>query len=122
MLIAAIPFLIEAYNSWIPLFSHACIISSGHREDLHLADVRLAQEKHTDTGLTDTAADGVGKLPFDESPSGTEALARSSQPASFNWDVQGILVHADTHGGKLQGNVPEPGTIPGCLRLTRQSS
>ena len=33
MLIAAIPFLIEAYSSWIPLFSHACIISSGHRED-----------------------------------------------------------------------------------------
>ena len=23
----------EAYSSWIPLFSHACIISSGHRED-----------------------------------------------------------------------------------------
>ena len=42
MLIAAIPFLrkikyvrnpSEAYSSWIPLFSHACIISSGHRED-----------------------------------------------------------------------------------------
>ena len=31
---------------------------------LHLADVRLAQEKHTDTGLTDTAADGVRQLAF----------------------------------------------------------
>ena len=33
MLIAAISFLIEVYSSWMPLFSHACIISSGHRED-----------------------------------------------------------------------------------------
>ena len=31
---------------------------------LYFSDVRLAQEEHTDTGLTDTAADGVGKLLF----------------------------------------------------------
>ena len=29
---------------------------------LHLADMRFAQEEHTDPGLADTAADGVGKL------------------------------------------------------------
>lgn len=30
---------------------------------LYLADVRFAKEKHTDTGLTDTTAYGVRKLP-----------------------------------------------------------
>ena len=29
---------------------------------LYFSDVRLAQEEHTDTGLTDTAADGVWKF------------------------------------------------------------
>ena len=29
---------------------------------LYFSDVRLAQEEHTDTGLTDTAADGVRQL------------------------------------------------------------
>ena len=30
--------------------------------NMYLTDVSLAQEEHTDTGLSDTAADGVWKL------------------------------------------------------------
>ena len=33
---------------------------------LHLADMGFAKEKHTDTGLADTAAYGVGELFFDD--------------------------------------------------------
>ena len=35
---------------------------------LNLPDVGFSQEEHTDTGLADAAADGVGQLFFNNSP------------------------------------------------------
>ena len=71
---------------------------------LHLADVRLAQEKHTDTGLTDTAADGVRKLAVDDRL--LERKLRAVFTAClFKLGQQGFFVHADSHGRKLKGNV-----------------
>ena len=40
---------------------------------LHLADMSTAQEKHTDSGLSDSSADGIGK-PLFNMPFGTAAL------------------------------------------------
>ena len=37
------------------------------QRNVNLSDMCLAQEKHTDSGLSDTAADGVGKLPAQNS-------------------------------------------------------
>ena len=77
---------------------------------LDLADMGLAEIEHTDTGLADAAAHGVGQLLIPEWPSGREALPDPAQPAEFQLAGKGILVHADTHGGQLQGSGPEPDT------------
>src|SRR5699024_10536622 len=71
---------------------------------VYFADVRLAQEKHTDTGLADASSDGIGKLPV------KYGFLERKIPAVFaagflKLDLQSLLVHTDTHGGKLGGNI-----------------
>ena len=64
----------------------------------------FAKEEHTDTGLSDTAADGIRQLLIQNrflegklSPVVTSCLCQLF--------IQSIFIHADTHGRKLKGNV-----------------
>ena len=69
---------------------------------LNLSDMSLAEIKHTDTGLADTAAHGVGQLLLQNGL--LEGQLRPILAAGeFQLTGKGILVHADTHGGQLQG-------------------
>ena len=71
---------------------------------LYFSDVRLAQEEHTDTGLTDTAADGVRQL-FLEDCFLERQLCALGAAGFFQLGQQCLFVHADTHRGQLQGDV-----------------
>ncbi len=67
-------------------------------------DVGFAQEKHTDAGLSDAAANGKGK--FFVNDGFLEGKAGAFRAAGFfQLGKKGILIHADTHGGQFQGNV-----------------
>ncbi len=65
---------------------------------LYFADMCFPQEKHTDTGLTDTAADGQRQFIMQD-----RFLERKLCPFGtarfFELAAQGILIHTDTHGG-----------------------
>ena len=68
---------------------------------LHLADVRLFQHQHTQTALSDTAADGQG-----QSATGNTLMIGVLHPIlsvrRFKLARQGVRVHADAHGADLQ--------------------
>ena len=51
---------------------------------LHLADVGLAQQQHTQAALADAAADGQGQLVRSAASCGRAAARRLSQPASVS--------------------------------------
>ena len=71
---------------------------------LNLPDVGFSQEEHTDTGLADAAADGVGQLFFNNSL--LEGQLRPFRAACFfQLGKQGLFIYTDTHGGQLQSNV-----------------
>ena len=72
--------------------------------NMYLTDVSLAQEEHTDTGLSDTAADGVWKLLVQD---GFLEWKLSSVIASgfCKLFVKCRFVYTDTHGGKLKGMI-----------------
>ena len=99
------------YGNSLPVLKQLYALRFSVRHDLfrpqrnvYLADVRLAQEKHTDTGLADASSDGIGKLPV------KYGFLERKIPAVFaagflKLDLQSLLVHTDTHGGKLEGNI-----------------
>ena len=66
--------------------------------------MRLAQEEHTDTGLTDTAADGVRQL-FVEDCFLERKFCALGAAGFFQLGQQSLFVYADTHRGQLQGDV-----------------
>ena len=57
---------------------------------LNLPDVGFSQEEHTDTGLADTAADGVGQLFFNNSLLEGQ-LRPFRQPAFSSWESRASL-------------------------------
>ena len=84
--------------------------------NMYLTDVSLAQEEHTDTGLSDTAADGVWKLLV--------------QDGFLEWKLSSVIASGfcklfvkcclRLHGypwRKAQGQCPVPDSIPEYHRL-----
>ena len=71
---------------------------------MYFANVCFSQEEHTDSGLTDTAADGVGQLAIQnglvERQFGTFGTA-----CFFQLFLHCLFIYTDSHTGKLQGNV-----------------
>ena len=77
--------------------------------DLDLADVGLAQQEHGQAGLADAAADGQGQLVGQEHLVEGQ-LAAVVAAGDGQLAVQGSGVHADAHGGELNG--PVQGLVP----------
>ena len=68
---------------------------------LNLADVGAAHHQHTQSALTDTAADGQGQFIV------KEHLVERQRPAVITAGdpklvVQGLRIHADAHGGNFK--------------------
>lgn len=77
--------------------------------DLDLTDVGLAQQEHGQAGLADAAADGQGQLVGQEHLVEGQ-LAAVVAAGDGQLAVQGGGVHADAHGGELNG--PVQGLVP----------
>src|SRR5699024_8646257 len=71
---------------------------------LDFPDVSFAQEEHTNTGLADSAAGGIRQFLFQNG-----FLERKICPlrtsGSLQLTGQRFFIHADSHGGKLQGDI-----------------
>ena len=66
--------------------------------------MRFAQEKHTDTGLSDTAADCLRESAVQNGF--LEGKLRAGLASAFLLlDAESICVDADTHGGELKSDV-----------------
>ena len=71
---------------------------------MYFSNMSLAQEEHTDTGLTDTAADGVWKF-FIQNGLLERELSAVVTAGFCKLFVKCCLVYTDTHGRKFKGNV-----------------
>ena len=68
---------------------------------MYFSDMRFTQEEHTDSGLSDTATDGVRK--FFVQDGFLERKLSSVIAACFGkLAVKCVLVNTDSHGGKLK--------------------
>ena len=68
---------------------------------LDLPDMGLAQIEHTEPGLADAAAYGVGELLFQDGLLEGEVFALLAS-GQRELERKGLLVHPDAHGGQLQ--------------------
>ena len=68
---------------------------------LYFSDMGFSEIKHADTGLTDTAADGVGQFFLQNC-----FLERKLRPCFASGELQllfkSLFVHTDSHGGQFQ--------------------
>ena len=71
---------------------------------MYFTDVSFSEEEHTDTGLSDTAADGIWKL-FVQDCFLERKFSSVIAACDSKLFVQRVLVNSDSHGGKLQGNI-----------------
>ena len=90
----------ERHPSLLTFFSHI------FRPDtsLNLADVRLVEQHHTETALTDTTTDTQWQLVVQELLVEIELL---SIFLAFQLQLakQALLINTDTHGRKLQSDI-----------------
>ena len=70
--------------------------------DFH--DMRLAQEEHTDKGLADAAADGIGQLLVQDRFLKRQ-LGAFRTSGFVELAKQGLLIHADSHGRQFQCDI-----------------
>ena len=71
---------------------------------LHLTDVRFAQEEHTKSRLTDTAADGVRQFTVEKRFVESQ-LGSLGASALVQLTKQCFLINTNPHGRKLEGDI-----------------
>ena len=68
---------------------------------LDLTDMAAAHHQHRKTALTDTAANGQGQL-IVQKHLVERKLSAVIAAGFFQLSIQGLSIHADTHGGNFQ--------------------